>query len=360
MKNQEQLKEIAQRMPIFGQLRGSSILWDKDAAQTANQVREFAGANEAFRSDLSQAAYAYKDGEQNYIADLAAPMFPVQTLTGKYRKLDERTFYDAPAANAGKDTPPNRINFGSEYVNFDLTGRALAMYLSKVDLDEAVNQWGSVAKFRKICTDLLTRLLLLDRELAVASLYQTSGNYASGFTATPTVWSAANSTPQADVVTAEDTILTPRDLLVMGHNVYRALQQSAAVKGATTVSGAKRSEMQPFVNQDVIKYFFDSEIIVGSARYNSTPKSGTPTLTNIWKDYVTVCHLGSNPGGDELSAPFVRTFKLQSSAFPNVNGWTVKTVPDNSTIAGGEILMVGYFSDEVIFAQKSGYLIKAL
>lgn len=353
MQNTELLKEAAQ-----GMMPGKSgqIIWDKD---TARQVLEFA-QNETYRTDLAQAAFAYKDAENLFIADQVAPVYPVQTLTGQYRKLNERTFYDAPDVAAGKNTPPNRIDAGSAYVPFDLTGRALAMYLSKVDLDEAVNQWGSTQKYRQICVDLLTRLLLLDRELTVATLYQTSGNYASGFTATPTVWSNSASTPLADVVTAEDALLTPKDVMILGHNVYRALQQSAAILGATTVSGAKRAPLSPFVNQEAIENYFDTKIVVGSARYNSTPKTATPTFTRIWKDYAIVAHMGDPLGGSELGAPFVRTLKLKSASFPNVNGWTVKTVPDNSTIAGGEVLMVGYFSAEIVFAQKSGYLIKAL
>jgi len=43
-----------------------------------------------------------------------------------------------------------------------------------------------------------------------------------------------------------------------------------------------------------------------------------------------------------------------------VNGFSVKTIPDASSLAGGEVLIVGFFAKEVVFAQKSGYSLKVL
>jgi hypothetical protein len=111
------------------------------------------------------------------------------------------------------------------------------------------------------------------------------------------------------------------------------------------------------VRRTAIERFFDSAIAVGSARYNSTPASSTATYSRIWANYVGVVHIG---GTGELATPFCRTYRLQSEAFPNVNGWAVKSVMSNVSFAGGEILMVGYFAQEKVFANMSGYLLKAL
>jgi len=146
----------------------------------------------------------------------------------------------------------------------------------------------------------------------------------------------------------------------MGYNVKRQCQKHSAITGATTVSGPKRKELAPHVNLQAIENFFDAKIITSPARYNSTPGEASPTLSRIWADYITIAHLNQDPGGADLSAPFVRTFKLKSKAFPNVNGWSSKTVQDASSLAGGELLMVGFFAKEVVFAQKSGYSLKVL
>lgn len=361
--NKETLEQAAKAMPIFG--KASRIMTDIPTAQIASNltsvnVSEFS-TREVFRPILANVAFAYQDNENAFIADQAAPFFPVTALAGTYRKLNERTFYDQPNTAAGKDTPPNRVGWGDSLINYDLSGRALAIYMSNIDRDEAINQYGSVDRWRQINTMILVRLLLLDRELSVASLYQTAGNYAAGFTTTANpLWSAAAATPMGDVITGEDKLYSPRDMIILGHNVYRTLQTSPAVTGSTTVSGGARNQLKPFVNQEAIENYFDSKILVGSARYNSTPGTDTVTMTRIWRDYAIPCHIADDPGTPEMAAPFVRTFKLKSSSFPNVEGWTVKSVMDDNTMAGGEILMVGYWSQEKVFAQKAGYLIQAL
>lgn len=364
VRNKDYLKELTKDTSVFKGQKHSQILWDLPGSQLSSEMQsvlEFA-TNEQHKPLLSRAAWAYKDSTQNYIADEACPFFPVKSLSGQYRSFNERTFYDRANTNKGKDSPPARIEFGSTLTDFTLNGKALAMYLSAVDRDEAVNQYGSVAEWRRICTLFLTRLLLLDRELTVKDIYQTTGNFAGGFTATASpLWSNSAATLQSDVMTGEDALMAPRDTLVMAYDAYRECQKQSAITGATTVSGAKRGPLAPYVNKEAIENFFDAKIIVGSGRYNSTPGSATPTMSRIWANYVTIAHLTQDPGGAELSAPFCRTFKLKSASFPNTNGWSVKIVRDDlGSMAGGEVLMVGFFSDEIVFAQKSGYSLKVL
>jgi hypothetical protein len=303
----------------------------------------------------------YSNSITDFIADRAAPLAPVSALAGKYRKFDERNMYDRPDTGSGKDTPPTKVSSGSAFENYDLSGRSLAYYMSNVDRDDAVNQYGSVEKWRLAITRQLTHLLLIDRELTVATLLQTSGNYDFSATASP-LWSDAAADFQANVFTAEDAIYAPRDLLIMGYDVFRQCQKSSQIKGASSVGAAsgKRKDNFPYVNLEAVENYFDSEIIVGSSRYNSTPTSSTMTLSRVWANYTVILHNAESRGGAEFGAPFCRTFKLQSASFPNVQGFTVKSVMDGSTMAGGELLMVGYWSQEKIFASKNGYLLKCL
>lgn len=361
----EVLELASKEMPIFG--KGTHLMSEKDMPQSqlganigSRNVVEFA-KNEYFQPILSNVIQAYSDNDQAFIADIVAPFFEVPALSGTWRKMADRTFYDQPNTAAGKMTRPNFIDHQSDLINYDLSGRALAAYISRVDMDDSINQYGSADRLRQIVATQLAKLLLLDREITVANLYQTVGTYAAGFTAVAApLWSAAAATPMGDVITGEDKLYSPRDLVILGHNVYRTLQTSPAVTGSTLVSGATRNQLKPYANQEAIENYFDSKIAVGSARYNSTPGTDTMTMTYIWRDYAIAAHLADDPGLPEISSPFVRTFKLKSKSFPNVEGWTVKTVQDEGTMAGGEILMVGYWSQEKVYAQKAGYLIQAL
>lgn len=366
VQNIERLEELAKTMPIFQDMKNkmsdrSGIMWDTPGQQLSQQIQsnpvEFAN-NEVHRVLDAQSAYAYKDDEQAYIADIVAPYKDVGSLKGEYPAIPARTFYDRPDTAAGKHTPPKWASVKSTLEDYDLSGRALAIFLSNIDRDTAVTQWGSINAWRNIMTLAITRLLTLDREMAVASVYQTSGNFGGGTATASPLWSDAAATLQTNVHTGDDAILSPRDLLVVGHNVYRVLETHAGIKGDTTVGGPSRDQLDPVVRRSSIERFFDSPIVVGSARYNSAPEDPTtPVYSRIWADYVGVVHIG---GTGELATPFCRTYRLDSQAFPNVNGWGVKSVMSNISYGGGEILMVGYFAQEKVFADMSGYLLKAL
>jgi len=358
----ERIKQHADNSPMLKQSLGthSKIRWDITGKELANSLISQFGSNEVNRIHLADAAYLYANDQMDFIADQVAPVFPVNSLAGKYRKFDERMNFDRPDVKRGKDSPPAKINQGSEFENYDLSGRALSVYMSNVDRDDAVNQYGSTAKWRKVLTEQLTHLLLIDLEIEVADLLQTTGNYASGFTATATpLWSDASANFQENVMTGEDALYADRDVIVMGYDVYRQCQKSPQIKGASTVSSGsgKRKDNLPFVNLESISNFFDSEIVVGKARYNSSPESSTMTLSRIWANHAVIMHRGS---GREFETPFARIFKLQSQTFPNVGGFTVKSVMDSSSIAGGELLMVGYWAQPKVFAQKAGYKLKCL
>jgi len=361
VKNKEHLQEIVKSMPIFKSLgKRSHIMWDVPGRQLSQEIKsrpvEFAN-NEIHRVLDAKSAYAYKDDDQAYIADIVAPFSPVKALHGETPAFATRTFYDRPETAAGKDTPPNLISNVSTMQDYDLTGRALAIYMSNVDRDNAMQTWGSVAAWRNILVLLLASLLRLDREMVVADIYQTTANFGGGSATASPLWSEATATILGDTATGEDAILAPKDLLVCAHNVFRSLQTNSAITGATTVSGSRRRELTPYVNQEAIENYFDCKMAVGHARYNSASETDTPVFTRVWADYVSVVHIGS---GGPLATPFAKTYKLQSQAFPNSEGWSVKSVMDSSTMAGGEVVMVGYFVQEAVFASMSGYSIKGL
>lgn len=368
---QEQANETKQvnispnlNIPLHGRF-ATDIPQQQIATNLGGTNVAYFSRNEMNRMDLANLAWAYKDPDFTFIGsdENVMPMRPVTSLKSKVRVMAERTFYDrANTLQGGQSSPSARVTYESTYTDYDLSQRSLAIVMSDIEKDEAVNQWGSVAKWRSVNTMLLTHLLRLDLELEIATLLQADATYASGYYAdVSNSWAGTLGTPKADVITAEDTpILAPKNRMIFGHDVYRACQKSAQITGDTTVSGPKRSTLQPYVNLEAIQNYFDCPISVGSALYNSTPASTTPTYTRIWLNYAIVCHQTS-PGGNDLAPSFCMNLKLQSPTFPNVNGWTVKSVRDElNSLPGAEILMVGYWIDPVVFSQKLGYKLKAI
>lgn len=353
--NKEVLQQATEQK---GGLAVGRMMWDIPASQI---VSEFA-ANTQFRPQDAQMAYAYKQQLTSFIADQVAPFKPVRSMTGTYRKFNERIFFDRPATATGNDEAPGRVNYGSTMENFDLSGRALACYLSNTDKSQAELQYGSVQAWRNFAIQLMTYLLTLDRELAVRDLVQTAGNYAAGFTATANpLWSDPAADLIGDMATADDTLFTTADTYIISQPVFRLLQKHPAITGSSTATALNINLSNPRVGIEFLRsYFGQSNILVSNAKYNTTPHNDTLTLDYIWGDEVVICRAQEMPGGAAMNIPFVTTLVLEGEAIPNYRGWGVKSVMENSSFAGGELLMCGYWSQEKVYAQKSGYLLTVL
>jgi len=349
--------------PIIGKVLTPEEFSGKEASNfLRSSIQEYA-RNEINRTDMASLAQAYSQKESDFIADTVAPFVPVTSLVGKYRVFDERTFFDRPETANSKNVDPNQIEYGSSYTNFDLSGKALAVWMSDIDRDEAINMYGSVAKWRKINTLLLARLLMLDREIRVADLYQTTGNFDTNMVASLTAWSGVATVPKKDVIDniyGSYPLYAPMTHIILPHDVWYTLKTHADVRSDVTVGVGKRGKGITTVDDEALNHYFDTQVVVGHAMYNSTPASSTMTASRIWANYVTPVHLG-DPGGDELSPSFAVTFKLKSTSFPNVDGWTVRSYRRESPgVVGGEMLAVGYWTDEQVYSQKLGWSLKAL
>ena len=351
-------KELLQaNIPQEMQLGVGQIRWDIPASQ----ISEFA-ANQIYRPLESQMAYAYQQSLAVFIADMVAPFRNVRELKGQYRKYDERLMFDRPKVLTGPDEAPGKIMTKSTLEEYDLTGRALSCYLSNAERSQAERQYGSVQEWRNFVVKLMTYLLSLDREITVAALAQATGTYAAGFSATASpLWSDPAADLIGDCANGEDTLLSDGETYVMGNNVWRTLQSHPAVTGSATANGANINVLNPRVGVDFLRNYFGREnILIGKAKYNTTPQADTLTLDYIWQDYLTICHAQGLPGGGDMNAPFLTTLVLEGEAIPNYRGWGVKTVQETTSYLGGEIVMCGYFAQEKVYAQKSGYLLQTL
>jgi hypothetical protein len=351
-------KELLQaNVPKEMNLGVGTLCWDIPP----NQISEFA-SNQIFRPMESQMAYAYQQQLTAFVADQVAPFKGVRDLQGQYRKYDERLFFDRPKVLTGPDEMPGNVMTKSTLEEYDLTGRALACFLSNAEKSQAERQYGSVQEWRNFAVKLMTYLMTLDREITVATLAQATGTYAAGYTAIAApLWSDPAADLIGDCSTGEDLLLSDGETYVMGNDIWRTLQKHPAVTGSATAMGANINVLNPRVGVDFLRsYFGRDNIVIGKAKYNTTPYGDTLTLDYIWDDYLTICHAQGLPGGGDMNSPFLTTLVLEGEAIPNYRGWGVKSVPYNMSFVGGEYVMCGYFAQEKIYAQKSGYLLQAL
>lgn len=375
LKNKELVNETGKNWnknnpnsPIIGEFR-ADIPGEQLSNYLADTRISVFSNNERFSPLLNNLCWAYSDPDNAYIGQIVAPVREVGAIKSYIRPMDERTFFDQPDTQIGKTDHPNKVEFGSSLVEYSLAGRALAIFMSDGDKAEAESQWGTVAKWKEINVKILKRLLLLDWEIEVATLFQTQSNFATNYysTASPT-WDDGASTPKADVFGAVEgdtyPLLGDADSLVIGHDVRRTLRLHTDVKADVTVSASKRDQARTIASDEALEAYFDKRVLWSKALYNSAPEATSPTFTRIWKNYVVACRLGEKLGGDELSPAFVNTLQLRvgnMNKIPNMGGWSVKTVRDEiAGMAGGSLLMVGFWATPKIISQKLGYNLKVL
>jgi len=322
--------------------------------------------NEQHNPLLAEALWAYRNPNDAFIAEQVTQVIDVNSLTGQWRSLGQNTLFDVPETQSGKEDIPNKMEFASSTTEWDLSGKALSIFMSNVDKAQATAQWGSMAKWRQVNAMVLMHALMLYYENEVATVLQADASYASGFYATESpLWSASNSTPTANVIGYVDTpILAPVDCIIMGHNVKSTLRTNNDIRGQIGISVEDRRRGNPIVDDTVLENIFGYPVLVGSAIYNSAPDTpATPTMSRIWADYFMIGAFKSQLGGAEMSPSFAKTFQLRDGAanLGSVNGFTFRSVPTQiEGGVGGELLIAAHWTQVKAIANKSAYKAKVL
>jgi hypothetical protein len=347
-------------------------------------IATFAGTGTRVNPLEHQYLWAYQDPVQAYIHDTVCPEMPIMDFTTLIRYMDEETFYNEPDENMqiNKKSPTATIEFNSATQSVSLKGYALGVEISAVEKKDAITQYGSEKKYRAAAMEILKRMILLKRERLVATLFQTAGNFASGYKGTleSGVWSARKkwshnlATPLKDTEIATQGIyddltgasatdclplLGVHNAIIFGNNISYYLKNNCGdVKGAVSIQSTGKNKAQPYIVDEALNQYFNKQVIIGRALYNSTPNSAsTFTPTYIWADYAIMTTLANSMGGASMTPSFAKTVVYQGKDIPNYKGWMMKSIPIPTMAGGmgGELIVVSYWATEKIFSQKLGW-----
>lgn len=148
-------------------------------------------------------------------------------------------------------------------------------------------------------TQRVTELVELRREMRVAGIVETSGNYANTSTLSGTSqWSDfANSDPIAAIKDALDIPWKRPNRAVMGRAVWTKLSQHPklvqAVHGIGGATAGIVSKMQ------FAELFELEQLHVGSGWVNSAAKGQTPVKVRIWGKHLALLYMNPTLGGPD-------------------------------------------------------------
>jgi hypothetical protein len=233
------------------------------------------------RVDRYLTTLAVTYGPTGHIADRVLPTVNVADETGIYWVYDKTRFNLAYAKRAPR-TIYKEIEWGATTDSYAAEEYGLEI---KIDDRERSNS-GLPADLDETGTEILTDVLLNNREQRVASLVMNAANFPAGHTVTllgADQWTDPTSTPIDDIEQGRAQIRSVNGVLpnrgVMGYAVWSKLKRNQQI--LTELNGERPTL------QNVAELFELEELIVGSVLYNTTTEGQTEVLGDRWgKDFL--------------------------------------------------------------------------
>lgn len=302
-------------------------------------------ANAPFPIQPALTAIAVRYRNRRLIADMVLPRVPVATQEFKYFRHTLAESFTLPDTKVGRRSKPNEVDFTSAEVPGMTADYALDDPIPQADLD----QQPANMDVRGRATEGLADLIALDREKRVADLVFAPGTYPTANRTTlsgTSQWSDyTNSNPINAILTANDGLVMPANVLVLGHQVWTVVRQHPRVVQAVygTSQGAGVVTQEQFAALLEI-----DEVLVGAGRLNTARRGQTATMAAVWGKHASLIHRDgmADTRGNRT------TFGFTAQWGERVAG----SIPDpHIGMRGGERVRVGESVAEVISANDLGF-----
>jgi hypothetical protein len=287
-------------------------------------------ANVHVDAPLSNLSLAFMQDQSEYIATKFAPIMSVSAISGVYFKYAKRTFFENPTK---KWTPGAKMAGG--VMDMDTRGTyscSFRAYEYPLPAHLAAAQ-DSMVMLERAVTEKVTRALLLDREIQIASDMFATGKWTTEVSGASsganTYWDDyANSDILQNVKTAKLAVkvltgMTPNTLTV-NEQVYETIRLHPQLKEVYKYT-------QPAImTEDLIsKALGLDKMLIGKAVYMSSEEGATDALGYVWGKHASVSYVAPQVGLMTPTAAAVFSFTGMTGGFDPA----VERVPDRRTHA---------------------------
>lgn len=294
---------------------------------------------------LTGITLAYRN--QRYIADEVLPRTaPFAKQEFKYNKWDKAEGFTIPNTRVGRRGAPTEVEFSATEETASTEDYGLDDPIPQTDIDNARGSLDPVAH----ATEMLTDLILLDREKRVADIVFAAGTYPTGNKATlsgTSQWSDSTSDPIAAISDALDVPLIRPNVMVIGRSAWTVLRRHEKILQAVARIGGATAGIA--ARQAVAELFELEDILVGESFVNTAKKGQTASFSRVWGKHCALLYRDRLAQGTDGRITF---------------GWTAQygtrisgQEPDSKIgLRGGTRVRVGESVKEVISAADLGYL----
>lgn len=291
---------------------------------------------------LTAIAIGYKN--KRFIADDVLPRVPVSKEEFKYRKYALADGFTIPDTKVGRTGRPNELEFGFTEETASTVDYALEDPIPMADMMNAPEGYDPAGH----ATEMLTNLIMLDREKRAADLVLASGTYASSNRTTlsgTSQWSDTTSNPLTAIMTALDSVVMRPNIAVWGRAVFTKVATHPAIVKA--VHG-NAGDSGVATAQQIANLLELEALYVGESWYNSAKRGQTASMARLWGKHAAFIYRDSLANTRSGT-----TFGFTAQFGDRVAGkWEDK----NIGMRGGFRVRTGESVKEVVTANDLGYL----
>ena len=304
---------------------------------------------------LTAIAIKFSNPDVNLIADRVLPRRPVGGEKFTWLKFPIEDSFTVPNTFVGRKGRPNQIEVGATEETASVVDFGLDDMIPNSDVTAAAQQRAlglSVYDPEARATEVLTDLVLLDREIRVAAKVFDLNTYAASqrvtLSGTSQFSDFTNSDPIGVINNALDSTFVMRpNKMVIGQAAWTKVRSHPhivnAVKGGNLNKGNATREQ-------VAELFELQEIIVGSSFVNTAKKGQAAVMNRVWGKHISLIYQNSVAGPDAGM-----TFGYTAQYGTRVSG----RIPDpNIGLQGGAAIRVGERVKELISAPSVAYFIQ--
>jgi len=300
--------------------------------------------------NLSNVAIGYRS--DGFIADMIAPMVPVQKQSDRYVIFDRRDVLRVEDTRRAPGTEAFKVARSVSSGTYFAENYALKDSLTledRVNMDQIYRN-----QLMNGRTGFIVGKLQLDWENRVAGQVTSTTNVGS-FAGVGSEWSAGNADVIGDINTGIDAAhdLTGKrpNRMVLGLDAWRSARRSTDVRNILfgTNNGGGFAARAAFAS-----LFEIDQMLVGGAFKDTANEAQAESLSKIWGDHVLLYYSPSAPTMEEPA--FMYSFRWSGAGLPSM---TVERHPFDPKIKTEEI-EVGYYQDEVITGSEYSYIVESV
>lgn len=292
--------------------------------------------------DITSVVIAYKNGRM--IADDVLPRFSIGKKNYTYWEFPLDEAFNVPETSVARRGKPNEVLFSVKEHDGTAKDYGLDEPVPNDDVSNAPDSKRVLARRGEMITDII----ILDREIRVAGMVQDSANYLpENVVAVTDEWDGATPNNPIPIIRGLMTSMIMRpNVIAIGRELWDILAVNPFIVKAcgytdTGVGVASRD--------DVAKLFEIERLLVGEAKVNINRKGQAPEIKHAWGKSLSLHFL------DALGGPMEKpTFGFTAQYGTRLGG----TIPDpHIGMRGGTWVRVGETVEEKIVAPALGALI---